>query len=58
MAALLHQAQTGSQINILSPAGQPVQAGLSASKSLSLGFHRRGEKKKNISKVAGFNSAY
>lgn len=32
-AALPHQAQTGSQINILSPAGQPVQAGLSASES-------------------------
>lgn len=41
MAALLHQAQTGSQINILSPAGRPVQAGLSASESLSLGFHIR-----------------
>lgn len=46
MAALLHQAQTRSQINILSPAGQPVQAGLSDSESLSPGFHTRGKKKK------------
>lgn len=43
-AALPHQAQTGSQINILSPAGQPVQAGLSASESLSLGFRKKRKK--------------
>lgn len=56
MAALLHQAQTRSQINILSPAGQPVQAGLSASESLSPGFHIK-ERKKKQKTVAGFNSA-
>lgn len=47
MAALLHQAQTRSQINILSPAGQPVQAGLSASESFSPGFHIKERGKKN-----------
>lgn len=46
MAALLHQAQTRSQINILSPVGQPVQAGLSASESLPPGFHMKEKKGK------------
>lgn len=46
MAALLHQAQTRSQINILSPAGQLVQAGLSASEGLSPGFHIKEREKK------------
>lgn len=39
MAVLFHPAQTGSQINILSPAGQLVQAGQTASVNLSLWFH-------------------
>lgn len=53
MAALLHQAQTRSQINILSPAGQLVQAGLSASEGLSPGFHikEREKKKKNSTQL-------
>lgn len=52
MAALLHQAQTRSQINILSPAGQLVQAGLSASEGLSPGFHiKEREKKKNSTQL-------
>lgn len=39
MAVLFHPAQTGSQINILSPAGQLVQAGQTAPENLSLWFH-------------------
>lgn len=39
MAVLFHPAQTGSQINILSPAGQLVQAGQTASENVSLWFH-------------------
>lgn len=40
MAVLFHPAQTGSQINILSPTGQLVQAGQTASENLSLWFSR------------------
>lgn len=40
MAVLFHPAQTGSQINILSPAGQLVQAGQTASENMSLWFSR------------------
>lgn len=40
MAVLFHPAQTGSQINILSPASQLVQAGQAASENLSLWFSR------------------